>query len=261
MRTWVKWSSLAAFGLLASSAIAADHGDPTETTAFAGSDIADLYAWMSDANELTMIMTITANELSDGAYYVFNIGRQTDAASAATAYSAEANISKLICWYDTGDQTTCVLDDGSGIEPVTSVQGLAATEIVDTEGSLRVHVGQHADPFYFYLTGFRNARTEVLQYAGALTNVDDTLYPGCPDTTITHPEANTNEYPANVTVAGALQGILTGVYDDDGMQTSAANDLAMSNVTGIVVQLNTNLLAGSGDHIQVWVATHVREAQ
>ncbi len=268
MRTWVKWSSVAAFGLLASSAIAADHGDPTETTAFSGSDIADLYAWMSDTNELTMIMTITSAELSDGAYYVFNIGRQTDAAAAATAYSTNANLSKVICWYDVGDQTTCVVDDGSGLVPVTSVQGLAATEIVDTEGTLRVHVAQHADPFYFYLAGFNNARQEVLEYAGALSTTfcngaSCFNAEGCPDLTGTHPEANTGPYSAgaNQSVAGILQGIMTGDYDDMNVDVvgGAVNNLAAANVTGIVVEVSTAVLAGAGDHFQVWASTHVRD--
>lgn len=259
MRTWVKWTSLAAFGLLATSAIAADHGDPTEQTAFDGSDIADVYAWMSDANTLTMIMTVSHTELSDGAYYVFNIGNSPDAASAATVPPTNSDTTKVICWYDT-DTTTCVVDDGSGVDPVTSVQGVATTEITDAEGTLRVHVGQHADPFYFYLTGFLNARDEVLEYGAALSEQDATNYPGCPDTTITHPEAGDGGtvYPANVTVDGVLAGILTGVYDDAGQATAAANDLAANNITGIVVELDTALIAGTGDHLQVWGSTHIR---
>ena len=267
MRTWVKWTSLAAFGLLASSAIAADHGDPTETAAFDGSDIADVYAWMSDASTLTMIMTISTAELSDGAYYVFNIGRQPDAATAATAWSDNGNLTKVICWYDTGDQTTCVVDDGSGIDPVLAVQGDATTELVDSEGNIRVHVGQHADPFYFYLAGFNSARAEVLQYATALSTdfcggVSCFNAEGCPDLSETHPEAGTGPYAAGAaqSVGGILRGILTGDYDDMNVDTpnGAENNLAANNITGIVVELDTDLLAGTGDHYQVWAATHVR---
>ncbi len=258
MRTWVKWTALAATGLLASSAIAADHGDPTATTGVDASDIADVYAWMSDSDKLTMIMTIGADSLSDGAYYVFNIGRQTDAAAAATQWSASGDVSKVICWYETSGETTCVVDDGSGTTPAASVQGDASTEIFDVDGNLRVHVGPHVDPFYFYLIGFGNARTEVLQYGSALAEEDGTNAPGCPDTSITHPEAGTEQFPANVSVTGVLQSILTGVYDDEGMATSAANDLATNNVVGVVVELDTSTLAGSGDHFQVWAATHVR---
>src|SRR5690606_23380301 len=109
-----------------------------------------------------------AAELSDGAYYVFNIGRQADAASAATAAALNQNLTKVICWYDAGT-TTCVVDDGSGV-PATAVQGNATTELTDPDGTMRVHVDEHADPFFFYLTGFNNARAEVLQYAAALAD-------------------------------------------------------------------------------------------
>lgn len=271
MRTWVKWTSLATFGLLASSAIAADHADPTEVEGVDASDIADVYAWMSDANTLTMIQTITAAELSDGAYYVFNIGRQADAASAATAASTNQNLTKVICWYDTGDTTTCVVDNGSGVT-VDYVQGLAADELNSTEGTLRVHVAQHADPFFFYLTGFNNARAEVLQYAAALADgpgcgnaSGNSCFDanGCPDLTATHPEATAGTpYAdgASDTVGGVLRGMLTGDYDADNMDLpmGAVNNLAANNVTGIVVELDTSLLAGSGDHFQVWASTHVR---
>jgi hypothetical protein len=256
----VKWTSLAAFGLLASSAMAADHGDPPSSgnEGIEASDISDLYAWMSDDNTLTMIQTIPAAELSNEVYYVFNIGRSADAATAATVAPTNSDTTKVICWYDTGDQTTCVVDDGSGIDPVASVQGLAADELVNTESSLRVHVGQHADPFFFYLTGFINARQEVLEYAGSLAQQDQANYPGCPDTTIVHPEEGTMEYPNNVTVDQVLRDILQGDYDDEGMDTMPANDLEAANVTGIVVEVSTSLLAGTGDHLQVWASTHVR---
>lgn len=266
MRTWVKWTSLATFGLLASSAIAADHADPTEVQGVDASDIADVYAWMSDANTLTMIQTITAAELSDGAYYVFYVGRQADAAGAATAPSTNQNLTKVICWYDTGDTTTCVVDDGSG-STVDYVQGLAVDELNSTEGTLRVHVAQHADPFFFYLTGFNNARQEVLDLAGALGMVGlDLTADGCPQAveTATHPDAGTGDLPANATAAQALLGLLNGTYDNatdwNGGTPGqhAVNNLAASDVTGIVVEIDTSLLAGSGDYYQVWAATHVR---
>jgi hypothetical protein len=262
MRTWIKWTSAAAFGLLATSAIAADHGDPTEVTAFDGSDIADVYTWMADADTLTMIMTINTTELSDAAYYVFNIGRSADAATAATVAPTNSDTTKVICWYDVGDQTTCVVDDGTGLEPVTYVQGLAATELLDTEGTLRVHVGQHADPFFFYLTGgFLAARTEVLQLVedGDIDGLNINGE-GCPtDLGANHPDT-----AGNVTTSAALLGILDGSYDNttdwnsSAPGTNAVDDLATNDVTGIVVELNTGLLAGSGDHFQVWAATHVR---
>ncbi len=257
MRTWVKWTSLAAFGLLASSAIAADHADPVETTGVSASDIADLYAWMKDENTLVMVQTITAAELSDGAFYVFNIGRQDTNVNAATAWAANANVTKVICWYDTGDTTTCVVDHGTGTDPIDYVRGLAADEIVNTEGTMRVHVGAHADPFYFYLAGFNNAREEVLQYASALTFTD-----GCPDLSIDHPEAGAGPYSmgASQTVGGVLRGILQGDYDDMNVDIpgGAVNNLAASDVTAIVIELDTSLLAGTGDYFQVWAATHVR---
>ncbi len=55
-----------------------------------------------------------------------------------------------------------------------------------------------------------------------------------------------------------LQGILTGAYDDAGAAASATNDLDGNNITGIVVALDTSLIRGSGDFLQVWSATHVR---
>jgi hypothetical protein len=245
--------SLAAGCAVATSALAADHTDPTSPTT-AGSDITDVYTWMATDTKVALIMDINADQLSDQLYYVFHIGRQDAALTAATVPSTNQNLTNVICWMDASD-VTCVLDDGSGATADYAV-GDASTDLDSANGMFRVHVAQHADPFFFYLQGFQHARAEVLQYAGALT-LDAN---GCPDTTITHPEAGTGAYPAGASVAEVLQGILTGDFDDMGvdMPGGAIDNFAAGNVTGIVIELETSALAGTGDFLQVWGATHVR---
>ncbi len=247
-----------------------------ETTGVDASDIADFFAWMSSSGKLTMIQTINAAELSDAAYYVFHIGRADNGLTVATGPATDQT--RVICWYEAGE-TSCVVDNG-GDTPVDQVQGSATAELASSSGNFRVHVDQHADPFYFYLTGFINARNEVLQYAPALAsgaacgapNGEDCFDEfGCPDIAGPHPEAGTNAYPAysdggtpgdlsddTGAIFNVLQGILTGAYDDAGMATTATNSLEGNNVTGIVVELDTSLLAGTGDFLQVWGATHER---
>ena len=263
MRSIAKWTGAGALALLATSAIAADHGDGADTTLDTRpeADINDLYAWVkSDNQTLVMIMTIgalSAPDFSPGVQYVFHVGRQADDANALTAPAA--SWTDIICEFNAAQEVSC----WAGQSAYVTGDASADAGIANDDGSFKVHTGQHADPFFFYLQGFQTAVATVNAVGASLTPVGNG---GCPDTsgavTLDPTNGCFDVDPAigvqTETVGGVLRGILNGTYADANCTagTGPVNDFETLNVSAIVVEMDLSHIDGTGDFLQVWSSTH-----
>jgi hypothetical protein len=260
MRAWTKWTGLAiGGGLVATSAIAADHADGPAVEAVDGADIADVYAFPSPSGDadLSLIQTIQGGVASDAVHYVFHIGRAEDGLAAIVAPPTAE--SRVICHFPDGvaTDTECWLDTG-GAEPADYASGDASTLLEGVNGLFRIHAGQHADPFYFHLQGFRDVREVVLGgYAGL--EFADPDSPGCPTNLHEVPIATQACVDAGAdNLAAVLRGMLNGTFDNVNCASviGPVNFFATNNIFALVVEVDTASLTGSGDYLQVWASTH-----
>lgn len=253
MRSWVKLAGAVGFGLMATSAGAADHTDGPAVKADAAADIADVYAWTVDNNnKLALIQTIVG-EFSPNVQYVIHVGRtDTDAVALTQGPGAWTNI---ICEFATPTSVQCWLDNGSGT-PLDYVSG-DPSEVMGLTGvnaKLKLHAAQHADPFFFYLDGFKNARGYVQSIATAAV---DALPPtGCPDNlnTIVTGGGCTGQ---GVTIAALIRGLLDGTYSDNNCTAGAAvNNFETGNVWAISAEVDKTAIGGTGEFFMVYASTH-----
>jgi len=251
----LKWTGLAGIALVGATAVAADHGDgPGTAVESAGGDIADVYAWVNDDNKkVVMIQTITG-EFSDKVQYVFHANRQDALATALTV--APSAPTDVICTFDGGPtKTSCWV--GSD----TYVTGDASDTLMGD--GIKVHAGSHADPFFFYLTGFFNAVTEFNHIAtDVLPGITDPVNAsGCVKTAVMETEGVFVPSSGTASVSAGLLGLLNGTFAGDGPSgatytAGASNDLAGANVRALVVEVDVEKLGGTGDFMQVWASTH-----
>ncbi len=253
MKRLLKWTGLAGIALVGATAVAADHGDgPGTADESSGGDIADVYAWVNaDNSKVVMIQTITG-EFSDAVQYVFHANRQDALATALTV--APSAPTDVICTFDGGPtKTSCWVGDS------TYVTGDASATL--TGDGIKVHAGEHADPFFMYFTGLTNTVTEFNHLATMVLDLNNDLYPsGCVKEIVM---GLTGLFPgdAGLTVALGLQGLLNGTYAGMGPSTAmytagATNSFAGANVRALVVEVDVAKLAGAGDFMQVWASTH-----
>lgn len=252
MRTWLKWTGIAAFGLLASTALAADHTDGSAdglgTTANPDADITDVYAWAKDDGSTVVLIMNIVGDFSDATQYAFHVGR-TDAAGAALIAPA-SDITDVICEFASGTSLQCWAGDSYVTGDPSGSAGISSDD-----GNMLVHAAEHADPFFFYLDGFAAAVGAANANAGALA-LDPSKCPtnlGLPATAIG------STCPANVTISALLLGLLNGTYADANCTAGAAfNNFADNNVHSLVLEVDASLFAGTGDYLQVWATTHAK---
>jgi hypothetical protein len=261
----MKWGPLAAFALLAGSAIAADHADGPAAKAAHASDINDVFTWMTDDNsKLIVAMTVGGNpgmetEFSDAVQFVFHIGR----ADTPQILTVPSDWTNLICEFESNTEASCYLGT-PGEVAVDSVTGdlSASAGLESTSGDLRVHAGNHADPFFFYLGGFNAARGSVLavaQFLGA-GNFEES---GCINdatmaTNVNTVDASLSGLPA-VPVSTYLVGQLQGTYDAMGAQGDFAIDnFGTNNALAIVAEIDKAAIGGTGEFFHVWASTNSR---
>jgi hypothetical protein len=257
MKRLLKWTGLSAMVLLGATAVAADHGDgPGTAVESAGGDIADVYAWVNDDNsKVVMIQTITG-EFSDAVQYVFHANRQDALATALTV--APSAPTDVICTFDGGPtKTSCWV--GSD----TYVTGDASDTLMGD--GIKVHAGEHADPFFMYFTGFVNTVTEFNHLATVvlptIMNPGPINAAGCVTPAVM---ALTGQFPGESTlsVSGGLLGLLNGTFAGEGpsganySDAGPTNTFAGANVRALVIEVDVAKLAGTGDFMQVWASTH-----
>jgi hypothetical protein len=262
MRTWMKWTSLAAFGLLASTALAADHGDGTETAGDADADITDVYSWVKNDNDTVVLMMNIVGDFSDSVHYAFHVGRSADALTAVTAASTGGT--DVICEFDAAGMISCWV----GADGYVTGDASPNAGITSDDGSIRVHAGEHADPFYFYLDGFSTAIGTAVAADGLLPNGIAGLADaaGCPDlsppVTAVIPASLCPDTGMNaVSVAILLAGMLNGTYADTDCTpppNGAVNNFEQLNVRSLVLEIPASMIGGTGDFVQVHASTHAK---
>jgi hypothetical protein len=206
---------------VASAAYAADHRDAPAVMTDPATDINDVYAW-AEGGKLTVGMTVspfvgTGAAFSDAALYVFHIGSQDDLLAPTTSASHE-----LICRFDADQTAHCWLDDA------VYVTGDADQTAGISAGGVKVFAGLRDDPFFFNLTGFKDAVAAVKAAAGGLT-FDPA---GCP--------------ALDMATSNALIGLLE----------TGADDFAGANTLAIVAEIDLALVNDGGDVLSVWTSTN-----
>jgi hypothetical protein len=220
-------------------------------------DLQDLYAW-TDGNNLELIMTV-AGPVSGDTQYVFHVGRASSAMDASTGPAP--TVTEIICVPETeGTNTTCWI--GNPLQGGDFIVGDATSDAgrTSSSGLSRVHVGQHADPFYWYADGFANAVAGTQDVQATIDGND-------------YPEAFDNFDSGLQMGAGCVGGMYGSIAEiivlllagdlawnagSCSTQTPSAvsNTFEGGNVDAIVVEVDTSLIAGTGDFFQVWASTH-----
>jgi len=215
--------------LVASTALAADHKDGDAVQTDPATDINDVYAF-TNAGNVVLAMTVspfaaTGAKFSDVAQYVFHV-ESYDKFGGVKSGSTD-----VICTFATSQAIQCWV----GNKDYVTGDASAASGITSTSGKTKVFAGLRADPFYFYLTGFKNTRAAALAAAGTP--------PGL--------MFNPNNCPQlNAATVTALQGLL--ITND---QTK--NDFATANVLGLTLEVDKSLLVANPDEvISVWASTN-----
>lgn len=225
----VRAKAFAAITMLGALAIvanadAADHGDSPAAGSSAGADITDVYAWMDSTTKMNLIMNVVGTTFSDSVQYVFHV-------ESGAGYGNVGNEVNVICQFDANQMIECWAGDdyvkGDASDPV----GLASQK-----GKFKVFAGPRNDPFYFNIGGFNAVIDTVMMAAGGLT-FDNA---GCPAL-----DANTST------------ALVTQLATNPGGD-AATDDFAGMTVGSIVIQIDKDLVAASGDTVAVWASTHNR---
>ena len=233
MKLIPKFLAVGLVASMATTAFAADHRDGSATGVKADptTDINDLFVF-PNGNNVVLAMTVSpfadkaTAKFSDAAKYVFHTTSHVGFTNAATGTE------DVICTFTTAQVISCWV----GTKDYVTGDASAAAGITSTSGKVKVFAGVRADPFFFYLTGFNNARAAVLSaIPGILAGGAATLYAsGCPRL-------------ASVT---ALQTALTA-------PNQAANDFVTKDTLAITIEIDKSLLTTAADEtISVWAATN-----
>jgi len=162
MTTFKHLGALAAGLLLASPALAADHGEAPGAAADPVADIADFYAWNTGESMVFIVTfaglgsTTTAPMLDSDVLYGIHIDRDFDQV-------ADANLWVRFGQNGAGDWGVQVTD-----VPGTSgaVSGAVGT-VIESDG-VKLWAGHADDPFFFDLAGFTDTlSTGDLAFTGA----------------------------------------------------------------------------------------------
>ena len=158
--------------LLPAIGFAADHQDGPAVKADPASDITDIFSWMSsDTNQVYLVMDVfpaatAASKFSNTTQYVFHTTAQAGYGMAPTASN------NVICTFDTTQKISCWAGSSYVTGDASSTAG-----ITSSDSKVKVFAGLRDDPFFFNLTGFKDAAADAHANAGKLTF--DTA--GCPD--------------------------------------------------------------------------------
>lgn len=233
---------LAAFGcaLVATTALAADHKDGNGVIADPAADIADVYAFPS-GNNVELIMTVSpfaasTSMFSDQVLYTWHVADYDKFAAAGGTVKGNTDV---ICSFDASQKISCWV----GTKDYVTGDASATTGLAAADGKLKVFAGPRADPFFFYLTGFKNAvatvRTKVPSYITGTVGVTPTFNAdGCINW--------------GLDAAGDRAAVVGQLQTTD--QTK--NDFAGKNVLAIVAEIDPSLLGSSGDTFAVWASTN-----
>lgn len=253
------WLAVVAGALVASSvAFAADHSDGTQASADPAADITDLFAWMTDASHMTMIMDLGTNIGSTGKFsnavkYVFHTSTHSAAGGVAPSAGNPPTLPALtggtdpevdvICTFAANGDPSCWVTLGSQV--LEYVSGTAAnasstTGIASADGKVKIFAGTRADPFFFNSDGFKAAAASVHAAVPSLIAGNAFNVAGCPK--------------LDSATVSALDGELTTGYDGG----TPVDNFAGFDVLSLVVQIDTSVLlqVPADTLVSVWASTN-----
>lgn len=238
---------LAAFAMCGAAAIAlpanaADHLDGGAAAADPSSDINDVFAFMNGDN-LVLSMTVHPvaefdTTFSDQVQFAFHVN------SHAGFLQPAASERTVICEFDAAQMLQCWVA-GADNETLDYLMGdaSAAEGTSNDAGSMRAFAGLRADPFYFHLQGFIDARNIVISEV-TNGNVDVlTNATACPELTNGQLDA----------LADALTATGPGAQD--------LNFFKDLNTLSIVLEIDKSLFVDeTNPYVTVWASTHAKPA-
>lgn len=221
-------------------AMAADHRDGGAAQADPSSDINDVYAFMNGEN-LVLGMTVSPfadadATFSDAVQFVWHVDTW-NAFTDSIAGIDPALQTTVQCEFDAAQMIQCWIHrDGENLD---YIMGDASSEEGIATDSSQVFAGLRSDPFYFYLTGFNDARNAVISEVTA-GNVDLSNGTLCPE--LTNPQLE------------ALGDALTVSAGGQGL-----NDFLGANTLAIVIEVDKALFTDAeNDVVSVHAATHAK---
>jgi len=236
--------------IVGAPALAADHRDGGGATADPASDINDVYSWMNGEN-LVVAMTVAPfagadATFSPGVQFVWHVDAHGSFAGNILGGIAPTLQTTIQCEFDEAQIAQCWIHRGGEI--LDYITGDASSEEGVTSDSSQLYAGLRADPFYFFLTGFNDARTAVLSELVAGPggvfpgNVDLSNGTLCPELTVPQLEALGDA----LTVGPAPT-------------QQALNDFDLANTLAIVLEIDSALLIDPEANIlSVHASTHAK---
>ncbi len=210
---------------------------PEVALAAPSSDIADLYAWISnDTSKLNLVLTVSPDAspedwFSSDVAYAFSI-------SSAAAIGEPQAVTTIICKFVEAGTLECWAGDDYLLGDARERSGIASDE-----GHIRAFAGRRNDPFFLESAGFNAAftalRSGVADQTFELADEDD----GCPRVT----EAQGQE----------LRALLAS--GDGGAPPS--NSFAGQNVLALVLQVDRTLVDANGPVLGIWAGTYAAAAR
>jgi hypothetical protein len=229
LQAWKWWfAGLAMVGILIIMGVragsASDHLDTPTVIADPAADIGDIFAWTSsDGKRLNLVMDIVAHQFSDRLQYVFHV-------DSGKSFGKTTATTLIVCRFDVAGVAECWVGD------VDYVHG-DATNVSGIEGKnrrFRIFTGLRDDPFFNNVKGTR-AMYGVAGSALKQGTPEDSA--GCPQ----FDEATSHSI------------LDTWRHTDGG---PATNFLAGWKSSSIVISVDLDVVASSGDLLAVWGAVH-----
>jgi hypothetical protein len=229
LHAWNWWfAGLAMVGILIILGVragsASDHLDTPTVIADPAADIGDIFAWTSsDGKRLNLVMDIVAHQFSDRLQYVFHV-------DSGKSFGKTTATTLIVCRFDVAGVAECWVGD------VDYVHG-DASNVSGIEGKnrrFRIFTGLRDDPFFNNVKGTRAMYGVAGSALKQGTPVDSA---GCPQ----FDEATSHSI------------LDTWRHTDGGPPT---NFLAGWKSSSIVISVDLDVVASSGDLLAVWGAVH-----
>jgi hypothetical protein len=229
LQAWNWWfAGLATVGILiimdVRAGSASDHLDTPTVIADPAADIGDIFAWTSsDGKRLNLVMDIVAHQFSDRLQYVFHV-------DSGKSFGKTTATTLIVCRFDVAGVAECWVGD------VDYVHG-DASNVSGIEGKnrrFRIFTGLRDDPFFNNVKGTRAMYGVAGSALKQGTPVDSD---GCPQ----FDEATSHSI------------LDTWRHTDGG---PATNFLAGWKSSSIVISVDLDVVASSGDLLAVWGAVH-----
>jgi hypothetical protein len=229
LQAWNWWfAGLAMVGILIIMGVrtgsASDHLDTPTVIADPAADIGDIFSWTSsDGKRLNLVMDIVAHQFSDRLQYVFHV-------DSGKSFGKTTATTLIVCRFDVAGVAECWVGN------VDYVHG-DASNVSGIEGKnrrFRIFTGLRDDPFFNNVKGTRAMYGVAGSALKQGTPVDSA---GCPQ----FDEATSHSI------------LDTWRHTDGG---PATNFLAGWKSSSIVISVDLDVVASSGDLLAVWGAVH-----